>query len=198
MDRSRSTSPAGSDSHRSYDVIRDQARSLRSAGSDTSEINHSLQEFKNAFETSIDYITTNRFEIISDSTEGFYHNTIDLGRGKIIGKMNRRDSGNRHLSDTVYNQIVLASKKAGKDISEFDLKSWYGSNITNKETLKIAKEVGDGTYVPGDEAFHKILDSQAGKSKKYIASDHFPDKEVTQLRIITTEIDTVDIEYIYS
>jgi hypothetical protein len=168
----------------------------------------SIEEFENAFKTKISKSRNSGFLVESTAKRGsgFYQNRIDLEKGQIIGIHNKKHfTKNWHLSDVVYNQLQLVLKKAGKDISQFDLKSWYGKNIINENTGHIAEillgEIQQKTFKIGSNEFNAIKRTATAKSKFYLLEQHseaFRGKQVTSITVIRNNEGEIDIDYAIS
>ena len=107
---------------------------------------HPIDVFQRTFETKIAEEPDRKGKLIAVSEanigEGSYTNIIDMNEGKIIGVANyKRNTKNWYLSEVVYTQLQLVLQKAGKDISQFSLKSWEDMHVINKNTLDIVKQL---------------------------------------------------------
>jgi hypothetical protein len=128
---------------------------------------------------------------------------IDLDNGKIIGYRNEAKSTQTwHLSDIIYNQLLFILKKAKKDISQFDLKSWYGFNITNKNTKSMAEYTlgykNRKTFKASSKEFKDIAVTDTAQSKFYLLAQYpkaFKGKKVTSITVERYADGQIDIEY---
>jgi hypothetical protein len=154
------------------------------------------EKFDWTFETTIEEDTANKgiFTLTSKDIigRGYYGNKIDVNEGQIIGGGNyKRSTKNWHLSEVMYAQLQLALKKAGKDLSQFDLKSWYGMNVTNEETKLVAErflpqEETERAFEAGSAEFAALAQTPTAKSKFYLLAQHpeaFGGKEVTSITV---------------
>jgi cell fate (sporulation/competence/biofilm development) regulator YlbF (YheA/YmcA/DUF963 family) len=165
----------------------------------------SIEAFRKAFKTKISNEGNGRFFVESVAKQGaaFYQNIIDVDKGQIRGMNNKKyHTKNWHLSDVVYNQLQLVLKEAGKDISQFDLKNWYGNNIVNGSTEHIAEillgENLQKTFKAGSNEFNAIKDTATAKSKFYLLDQHredFRGKQVTSMTVIRNNNGGIDINY---
>jgi hypothetical protein len=166
------------------------------------EKDHRPSDFNQDFKTEIQY-KKGTFHIISENDHGKYENVINISEGQIIGY--RNDSKNTqkwHLSDIIYNQLLLVLQKAEKDISLFDLKSWYGNEITNKNTKSIVKYLlgykNSQTFKAGSKEFNEIAVSDAAQSKFFLLAQYpkaFKDTNVTSITVIRYSDGQINIEY---
>jgi hypothetical protein len=67
---------------------------------------------------------------------------INIDKGHIIGYNNNRVADNDwYFSKVIYLQLQLALKEAGRDISQFNLKRWFGINVSNDKTKSVALKI---------------------------------------------------------
>jgi len=175
-----------------------------------------FEKFQKTYETVIfkDKFNKGVFSVESKdwSRTAEYKNSIDIGKGQIIGNSNSKENTNDlHFSDVAYIQLQLALQKAGKDISQFNLKSWYGKKIRNVNTKNVVKlffpeEIGeDGlvkggkkTFKAGSDEFTALAGTETAQSKFYLLAQHpeaFPGKRVTSITVIRHPNKEIDIEY---
>jgi hypothetical protein len=144
------------------------------------------------------------FHIISENEFGRYE--IDLDNGQIIGYRNEsKNTQTWHLSDIIYNQLLFILKKAEKNISQFDLKSWYGFDIANKNTKNVAKKIlgyeNRKTFKSNSKEFKDIAITDAAQSKFYLLAQYpkaFKGKKVTSITVKRYADGQIDIEYEFS
>lgn len=163
---------------------------------------HNPSDFDKNFKTEINYKKV-IYYVKSESDHGKYENAINISEGQIIGC--RNDSKNTqswHLSDIIYNQLQLVLQEAEKNISQFDLKCWYGNNITNKNTRSAAKDLlgyeHSKTFKAGSKEFNKIAVTDTAQPKFFLLAQHpkaFPGKEVTSITVIRHSDRQIEIEY---
>ena len=163
------------------------------------------RKFENDFKTTIVDEGNGRFFVESTAKRGsgFFQNIIDVGKGQIIGINNQKCSTkNWHLSDVVYNQLQSVLKETKKDISQFDLKSWYGKNIVNESTQNMAEVLlgadQEKTFKVGSNEFNVMKKTATAKSKFYLLSQHpeaFRGKQVTSITIRRTDDDKIEVNY---
>ncbi len=170
-----------------------------------------IKAFNETFETTIKKDPKGVFEVRSydEKGGGYFLNEIEVEKGRIIGNANYKyDTKGWYLSDVIYNQLQLALKEAGKDIPQFNLKSWYDKQIGNEETKAVAEscfakvssqkilamdETDKLTFEKGSDEFNELMKTATAKSKFYLLKDNFPGKQVMR---ITVYIDNeIDIDY---
>jgi hypothetical protein len=135
---------------------------------------------------------------------GSHLNMINIDKGDIIGYNNNRFADNDwHFSKVIYLQLQLALKEAGRDISQFHLKSWYGINVSNDETksvaLKILQEEQRVTVKKGSKEYDELVKTPTQKSKQYLLNDYpgaFPGKELTSITVIRKHDNRIRIHII--
>ncbi len=162
-------------------------------------------KFKNDFKTKIVDEGNGRFFVESTAKRGsgFFQNIIDVDKGQIIGINNQKCSTKSwYFSDIIYNQLQLVLKKAGKGISQFDLKSWYGKNVVNESSQNMAEVLlgadQEKTFKVGSNEFNVMKSTATAKSKFYLLSQHpeaFPRKQVTSITIRRTDDDKIEVNY---
>jgi hypothetical protein len=194
----------GETRHPGDDVL----RRLASSSSEQSrhdKLEKNIKTFISTFNTTIEKRGDGSFLLrsIINGKEGKYINSYNIDKGKIRGESNyKKDIENWYLSDVVYHQLQLATQKAGKSISDFDLKSWYGSQIKNPETKETAERLLRGamqqTFYAGSNDFTALAQTPTAKSKFYLLKDYpesFPGKRVTSITVIRHDYDQMSIEY---
>jgi hypothetical protein len=154
----------------------------------------------------------------NNDNSGLYENKIDVMSEKIIGEFNKHyvfcNSNKLNFSEIVFNQLRLAMEYLNKEISEFNLKSWYAHCIIDKETKETVKlffpvERGkDGfvkerekTFQSGTDAFIALAGTPTAQSKFYMLAQHpkaFLGKEVTSITVTRNFVGQIDIEYKFS
>lgn len=186
--------------------------------------NKSIEKFQETFETKINPFEPDKmipyqrdimesvdiekgFTVMSydQAGKGLYDNIINVEVGEIIGINNyKNNTENWHLSHVIYNQIILVMKEVGKNILGFDLNSWYDHSIDNEDTKNVALKWLHGSreesFEEGSEAFNELINTQTGKSKKYLTDQNpedFPGKRVTSIRVILRSNKKIDIDYRY-
>jgi hypothetical protein len=155
-----------------------------------------MNAFQRTFHTMVEEESDKRgiFKITSEDRigGGNHINEIDLNKGNITGLYNfKRDTKNWPFSEVVYTQLQLALKKAGKDPSQFDLKSWYGTHIVNEGTKSVAERFlpageTERTFKAGSEEFDALARTPTAKSKFHLLAQHpeaFGDKKVTSITV---------------
>ncbi len=168
-----------------------------------------LETFKSTFHTHIKEIADSVFVVRSKakSGEGIYKNIISIDKGQFIGIKNyRNNTNNWFLSEIIYIQLQISLEKAGKDISQFDLKSWYGKHIEDEETKNTARsllpeEEGRWAFSAGSDEFNALAQTPTAKSKFYLLKDYpeaFSGKQVTSITVIQHSDGKIDIEYEFS
>lgn len=166
------------------------------------EKDHRPCDFEKDFETNIEY-KKGIFYIVSKNNHVKYENAINISEGQIIGCWNdSKDTRSWHLSDIIYNQLLFVLQKAKKDISQFDLKSWYGNNITNKNTKDLVKYLlgykNLQEFKAGSKEFNEIAVSDTAQSKFFLLAQYpkaFKGKKVTSITVIRHSDGQIDIEY---
>ncbi len=177
-----------------------------------------FEQFRENFESIVTIESVNRAAyIISRKRDyGIYLNGVDVINGKITGDVNehqrsQKNSNEFNLSEIAFNQIRLAMEHLNREMSEFNLKCWYGACVINKETTETVKlffpeESGpDGkikedrkTFKAGEDGFIALAGTSTGQSKFYLLAQHpkaFPGKEVTSITVIRYFGGRIDIEY---
>ena len=145
---------------RNLDLTRDQAKKMELIERGQSKMQKYQQEaercqdndidtfeyFKKTLDNDIHDSENHVITVKSKNWYGNFFNGIDMKNGKIIGIENRyiynkklRKEIKLNFSDIIFNQLLLSMEHANKEISQFDLKCWYGQNIVNKDTRKTVK-----------------------------------------------------------
>jgi hypothetical protein len=138
--------------------------------------------------------------------KGLYDNIIDVEGGKIIGVSNDKNrTKGWYLSDVIYNQLQLVLKEVGKDISQFDLESWYGYSISHADTKAVALKCLQGekkkTFEAGSKEFNALKGNITAKPKIYLLEQHpdiFHGKQVVSVTVIRARGGRIDIDYAIS
>ncbi len=176
-----------------------------------------FEDFKHTFKSAIIIRSKNHIlQVTSESTnEVHYINQIDVDNGKIIGiyngyGYNRGEKRKIEFSEIVFNQLRLAMEHLKKDISQFDLKGWYGQHIWNLDTINTVKlffpeekengsvKEGKKIFEAGSDGFIALAGTPTGKSKFYLLAQHqnaFKGKIVKSITVIRKFGGQIDIEY---
>ena len=163
-----------------------------------------IKAFNETFKTTIKETKEGVFEVFSSDAKGggTFLNEIEVEEGRIIGKANYKfDTKGWHLSDVIYTQLQLALKEAGKDISQFNLKSWYAERVAFNDTANVAEScletygIYNMTFEKDSEEFNNLMNTTTAKSKFYLLKDHFPGKQVTRITVSQDIRDDIYIDY---
>jgi hypothetical protein len=197
------------DKYRSHDVEQPSKAEASRHVNDLLQPSEKLfRAFQENFNTTIKEESEGCFMVESIFKHGFgsHLNMINIDKGDIIGYNNNRFADNNwHLSKVLYLQLQLALKEAGRDISQFHLKSWYGINVSNDETksvaLKILQEKQIVTVKKGSKEYDELVKTPTQKSKQYLLNDYpgaFPGKELTSITVIRKDDNRINIINDYS
>jgi hypothetical protein len=176
-----------------------------------------FEEFEKDFENKITKLGNSVVEVKSYASKfsGTYENEIDVENGKITGKYNRYflpySEEKLDFSEVIFNHLRLSIECLKVEMSEFNLKCWYGKEITNEDTkntveLFFPEEKGkDGlvkerekTFLAGTDAFIALAGTSTARSKFYLLAQHpeiFKGKKVTSITVIRHPDKKVAIEY---
>lgn len=151
----------------------------------------------------------------NNDNSGLYENKIDIINEKIIGEFNKhyefRNSNKLNFSEIIFNQLRLAMEYLNKEMSEFNLKSWYAHCVIDEETKETVKlffpegrgkeefvKERDKTFQSGTDAFIALAGTPTAQSKFYMLAQHpkaFLGKEVTSITVTRNSVGQIDIEY---
>jgi hypothetical protein len=169
-----------------------------------------FKKFKNDFETIVE--KTAEGEFLVESTfkngtdgKGIHQNIIKIDKGEIIGCANLTTKTNDwYLSKIIYCQLIRVLEEANKDISQFDLKKWYGCDVIDEETkslaLAILQEKDQVTVKRGSEEFNALVKAKTEKSKERLVADYpkfFLRKQVVAITLRKELGHVIDIDNEY-
>jgi hypothetical protein len=169
------------------------------------EDRNTFKDFQEAFKTDIKEIN-GIFIVKSDALEGggTYKNGINIDNGQIIGIKNFKWNTNSwYSSEIVYNQLRLVLDHARKDISQFDITNWKGSEIANIHTkytlnLFVPEETNFMTFKAGEDGFIALAGTQTAQSKFYLLAQHpkaFKGKQVRSITVRRLSDGEINIDY---
>lgn len=198
------------DKYRSHDVEQpSKAEASRHVDDLLQPSEELFRAFQEDFNTTIKNESEGCFMVESIFKHGFggsHLNMINVDKGDIIGYNNNRFADNDwHFSKIIYLQLQLALKEAGMNISQFNLKRWYGINVSNDKTksvaLKILQEKQIVTVKKGSKEYDELVKAPTQKSKQYLLKDYpeaFLGKELTSITVIRKDDNRINIINEYS